>query len=381
MILSGCSIVTPSGVLAPGWVRLGKSRIETVGRGEFVASIPGERIVALPGRWVLPGLVDIHNHGGGGASFASHDPQEVLSAVAFHRRHGTTRLWASLVSAPLDELARSVALLAELVDQGEISGIHLEGPFLSRSRCGAQNPDFLLVPDREAMANLLRAARGTIRMVTIAPELTGALALIRQVADAGAVPAVGHTDATYDQALAAVDAGAQVATHLFNGMRPPHHREPGPSLAVLEREEVVCEIIADGAHLHPAVVRHVTARAGPNRVALVTDATLAAGLPDGTYRLGALAIRVKGGVAHLAEGDSLAGSTLTAAAGLSWTVQRAGLRIDDAVSMAATTPARVAGLEKRCGKVEVGMDADIVVCDHEFHVERVMVAGKWVEAA
>lgn len=382
VVLHGARVVTPQGILWPGWLSVAGGHIHAVEPGVPPSLRSGLEAPSaswdLEGRWVLPGFIDIHAHGGGGSSFASPEPGEVGRAVDFHRRHGTTRLLTSLVTAPLDDMTRSASLLAQLAEDGVVAGIHLEGPFLSRARCGAQDPRYLQAPDADILARLLRAGRGAVRMVTVAPELPGALDLVRQVTDAGALAAIGHTDATYAQTQVAIDAGASVATHLFNGMRPPHHREPGPVHAALERAEVTCEVIADGLHLHPAIVRHVLATAGAARVALVTDAMAAAGMPDGAYRLGSLPVRVTSGQARLEGGGSLAGSTLTTGTAVAHAVAEAGLPMDAVAQAMATTPARLLGLANSTGSLAPGLAADLVVLDHNLEVVAVMVDGRWM---
>ncbi|HET9141206.1 N-acetylglucosamine-6-phosphate deacetylase, partial [Actinophytocola sp.] len=251
-LIAGGRVVTPGGVLDPGWVLVEGGAISAVGTG---APPPAEEVVDATGAWVVPGFVDIHCHGGGGESFAGAEPDRVRRAVAAHRRHGTTTLLASLVSRPVPELARQVAELAELVEDGLLTGIHLEGPFLSTARCGAHDPAILRPPDEDAVNTLLAAGRGAVRMVTIAPELDGALPAVKQLVGAGVLAAIGHTDATEAQVLPAVDAGASVATHLFNGMRPLHHREPGPIGTLLDDERVTVELICDLVHVHPSVIR------------------------------------------------------------------------------------------------------------------------------
>ena len=262
----------------------------------------GLPVTDLHGHWVLPGFVDMHVHGGGGTSFTAGPADDARHAVEFHRRHGSTTIVASLVTAPLADLETRTALLAGLARQGVIAGIHLEGPFLSTARCGAQDPRHMLAPDVAAFGRLHAAAEGQLRVITIAPELPGAAELIKAAAQAGVTAAVGHTDATAAITAAAVDAGATHATHLFNGMRPLHHREPGPAGALLDRDEVTCEVIADGVHLHDVVLRLAARAAGPGRLVLVTDAMAAAGMPDGSYRLGSMLVDVTGGVARLAGG-------------------------------------------------------------------------------
>lgn len=367
------AVLGPDGVPVPGWVLVEGDTIRAVGHGAVTEERRDEDRAVFDGL-LLPGLVDLHCHGGGGATFSDPDPERVAVALDLHRRHGTTTLWASLVTAPADDLLRSVGALARFVADGELAGIHLEGPFLSPLRRGAQNPDHLLLPDRRVLGALLTAGGGAVTMVTIAPELPGALALIADVVAAGAIAAVGHSDASYDQTRAAVDAGARVGTHLYNGMRTPHHRDPGPVVALLESPGVACELIADGHHLHPAVLALAAACAGPGRAVLVTDAMAAAGMADGHYVLGGLAVEVAGGCARLADGDSLAGSTITAADGLRYAVQQAGIPLGRACEMAAETPGRLAG---RGGRLAPGERADLLVCRPDLSVAAVMAAGRW----
>jgi N-acetylglucosamine-6-phosphate deacetylase len=275
----------------------------------------------------------------------------------------------------MDALAEQLGWIADLTG-ATVCGAHLEGPFLAHSRCGAQNRDHLRLPDARAFASLVDAARGTLRSVTLAPELPGAIALIADVLAAGAVAAIGHTDAVYDEAKAAIDAGATLATHLFNGMRPMHHREPGVIGAALGAD-LACEIINDGVHVHPAMTALV-ARV-PHRLVLVTDAIDAAGVGDGDFVLAGQDVRVHNGEARLTETGSLAGSTLTMDAAVRRAVVECGLSIDVASAAASANPARVLGIADRCGAIAVGLDADLVVMDDELVLQRVMTGGIWFE--
>jgi N-acetylglucosamine-6-phosphate deacetylase len=241
----------------------------------------------------------------------------------------------------------------------------------------------MAVPDVAAFERLQAAAAGHLRVITIAPELPGGVGLIKAAARAGVTAAVGHTDATADIASAAVDAGATHATHLFNGMRPLHHREPGPAGALLDRDEVTCEVIADGAHLHDIVIRLAARAAGPGRLVLITDAMAAAGMPDGSYRLGSMQVDVAHRVARLAGGPgakagAIAGSTATMADVVRHSV-RAGLPVTAVAAAASTSPARVLGLGERTGALRPGLDADLVVCDEEFRLRAVMRQGEWLD--
>jgi N-acetylglucosamine-6-phosphate deacetylase len=282
-------------------------------------------------------------------------------------------------------------MLAGLAREGVLAGLHLEGPFLAAARCGAQDPRYMTAPDVAAFERLHAAAAGQLRVITLAPELPGATALIKAAVEAGVIAAVGHTDATADVTAAAVDAGASHATHLFNGMRPLHHREPGPVGALLDRDEVSCEVIADGVHLHDTAVRLVARASGPGRLVLITDAMAAAGMADGRYRLGSMRVDVAGGVARLAAGaepdadasaeprvpGAIAGSTATMAGVVRHAIA-AGLPVTEVAAAASTTPARVLGLGGRTGALRPGLDADLVVCDEEFGLRAVMRHGGWL---
>lgn len=374
VLVTGRRVVTPAGVLADGWVQVAGDRITAVGEGPPPG---GEGAAEGAGAWVVPGFVDVHVHGGGGASYTSGDPAQARVVADLHRAHGTTTTFASLVTAPLPAMLRSIRALADLVEDGTLAGVHLEGPFLAAARCGAHDPRHLRAPHREELAALLAAGRGTVSHVTVAPELPGGLELVRQLVDAGLVAAVGHSDATHEQAAAAFDVGARLATHLYNAMRPVHHREPGVVVAALEDPRVTVELINDGVHLHDAIVRSTFRQVTARRVALVTDAVVAAGVGDGVYGSGPRTVEVVGGVARLAGSTAMAGSTLTMDVGLRRAVQVAGVPMAEAVEAAATTPARALGLDD-VGALAPGLRADLVVLDEDLAVRSVLGRGRWV---
>lgn len=377
-VLHSARLVLPTGVVECGWIAVTHDRITATGTADTARPprADGHEEIDLGGRWVVPGFVDLHVHGGGGKSLTAGDADEALGALALHRAHGTTTTLASLLTAPLADIVRGAEVLADLADDGHIAGIHLEGPFLSHIRCGAQDPASLLTPDPAALDRMLTAARGHVRQVTIAPELPGAIALIKQIVDAGAVAAIGHTDATYDQTLAGLAAGARLATHLFNGMRGVHHREPGPVAALLEHPEAVVELVADGVHLHDAVTAMVFRHVGAGRVAMITDAMAAAGARDGTYPLGPQMVHVQNGVALLEGTQAIAGSTLTLDSALRRVVN-AGVPMTDAVTAISTTPARVLGLDDQLGALAPGLAANLLVLDADLMVEGIMADGEW----
>lgn len=361
-------LLLPDGSLAPGWVRLDDGLIAEVGTGDAGAT-PDLHAPVLG-----PGFVDIHCHGGGGASFASTDFTEVARAAATHLRHGTTTLIASLVTAGTEQLAAQVTTLAEATEQGIVVGIHLEGPWLSPLHKGAHDPAHLRLPDPAELAVLLPAARGHLRMVTLAPELPGSEEVTAELVRAGVVVAVGHTDADEVQLRAAVDRGARVVTHLCNAMRPIHHRSPGPVVEALGDDRLTVEVIADGMHVHPTVL-DLVGRSARSRVALVTDAMAAAGEGDGRYTLGSLEVTVEDGVAHLADGETIAGSTLTMDRAVQTAVD-AGWSLATTLRAATQVPAHALGLP--AGEVEVGRPADLVALDDDLAVTAVLRRGKLV---
>jgi N-acetylglucosamine-6-phosphate deacetylase len=410
-------------------------------------------------RWdglILPGLVDIHCHGGGGQSFPdAASPAEAMAAVQEHLRHGTTSLVASLVTDAPEVLERQTALLAELCRQGALAGIHLEGPFLSERRAGAQDPAKMQVPDPALVRRIAQVADGWLATMTVAPELPGVAAgpnapdlaatesgagaaggvgtasssatrrpsgaegadsrpetVVEALAQVGAAPSFGHTDASAEEMGRAVDAadralrraeaesaagrvgggGGQTepgdgigrratATHLFNGMRPIHHRDPGPALEALAQAaagKMVVELIADGVHLDPRTVRDVFELVGWQGVALVTDAMAAAGMPDGDYQLGPAAVTVADGVARLSGGGSIAGGTahLIDVVRSAW--RDSGVALEEAVAAASVTPARVLGQSGRRGALAPGRRADLVLADGDLVPVEVYQAGRRV---
>lgn len=373
MITADC-LATGDDLLRPGWIEIVDGLVVALGSG--LPAAPAD--LALGDVTVVPGFVDTHVHGGGGGAFSDATDEATSAAIELHRRHGTTTMIASLVSAQPRELLHQVEVLSEQVQDGRLAGIHLEGPWLSHRRCGAHLPTALRDPDPAELDRLLTAGSETIRMITLAPELDGALRATRKISDAGVVAAVGHTDCSFEIARDAIEAGATVGTHVFNAMAPVHHRKPGPFVALSLDPRVTVEVIADGIHVHPALYQLMCSRAS-NRISLVTDAMAAAGMPDGDYELGQQAVRVVDGVARLAARDTIAGSTATMDMLFRFALQHGVGDPDDALRAAvlqtSITPARALGLPG--AGLTAGSAADLVVLSPDFEVTAVMHQGSW----
>ena len=376
-------IVTPAGVIS-GEVTVSGGRIAAVGEPPG-QDRSGDEVVDLGARWLVPGFIDLHVHGGGGAQCNTSDPDEVAAVARFHAAHGVTALLATTVAAGIDELALALDATRGAIDAGtggaRVLGAHLEGPFLNPWWPGAMDPSAFRDPDEATLRRLLLAGGGCLTLMTVAPELPRAVGMISELVEAGVIVSLGHSGASYDQARAAVIAGARSATHLFNGMAPFHHRAPGLIGAVLESPEVSCELIADGIHVDPVAARLAHRITGSARMHLVTDAIAAAGMPDGDYRLGGpggAAVRAVDGRATLAEAGTLAGSTLTMDGAVANAVRFLGLDVAEAVTLASANPARLLGLEDRTGAIAPGLDADLAVLDDDLRAVGTVVAGEWV---
>lgn len=366
LLVSVRRLVDGHGSDGPAWLRTSGGTVAERGAG----APPGPADVELG--TAVPGFVDVHVHGALGTDLGAlgADPGPV---VEHHARCGSTTLVASLATGPLDATAARLRELAPLVRAGDLEGVHLEGPWLSPARRGAHDPRLLRAPDPREVAALLTAADGTLRMVTIAPELPGALDAVAELVASGVTVAVGHTDADADAVRRAVDAGAGVVTHLFNGMPPLHHRAPGPVGVALSDDRLVVELIVDGHHVADEAV-DVVRRAAAGRLALVSDAMAATGLGDGTYRLAGSDVVVRDGVARLAEGSSLAGSTVPIGGAVARLLRR-GATVPEITGATSAVPARALGLAGHA--LRAGERADLVELDGAG-VRRVMRRGAWL---
>jgi N-acetylglucosamine-6-phosphate deacetylase len=358
------------------WVAFTGNVISAVGTGDNWRGlgVATECITDAAGRWMTAGFIDLHCHGGGGTNFEDSD-EGTSAALAVHHQHGATRLVLSLVSAAMSDLEERLARVAILAEANPlVLGAHLEGPFLAHDFRGAHDEGALRHADGASVARLIEIGRGHICQVTLAPELPGAQAAMAAFLAHGIVVAVGHTAADYDSALAAFDAGATILTHAFNRMKGIDHRAPGPVVAAMRSPEVILELINDGIHVHPDVVRLAFAGA-PGRIALITDAMAATGQPDGHYTLGTVGVIVENGVARTESDGAIAGSTLTLDVALRNAVTVVGISLADAVTSVTTTPAAALGRGHDLGAVAPGYVADLVLLSADLRVEAVFADG------
>lgn len=327
---------------------------------------------------ILPGMIDVHVHGGGGADFMDGTTEAVDTVTRFHARHGTAAMAATTLSASHEEIARALRVIQKgyerpSSDGAEIEGVHLEGPYLNPKKSGAQDRVSVRPPDLRELEEWIALAPEPRWIVTFAPEVEGGWSLQEKFRHE-VLFSIGHTEATYAQSLEAVQRGARHFTHLFNAMPPFHHRDPGVVGAALVSLDSTVELIADGVHLHPVILQTM-ARLMPERLVLVTDAMRAAGMPDGRYRLHGYEVTVSEGAARL-ENGALAGSTLTMIRAVQNMVELAGLKLEQVIPLATEIPARLLRLEKRKGRIEIGYDADLVVITPRFEIQRVFLRGQ-----
>ena len=375
-VLAGARVLTPDNEIDDGCVIVEGGSIVEVAAG--LSPPAGAEVVDLRGLTLAPGFIDIHVHGGGGFSLASGDAGEVLSYARWVVSHGVTSFVASIVGGTPEEGEAALRAIAEAgrADGGaELLGAHLEGPFVSRERRGALPEGWLRPPDAGLLERYLEAAGGRLRLITLAPELPGAAALLKQAVRAGCVVAVGHSDSTYQEARDAFARGARHLTHAFNAMRPFHHREPGPLGAALDAQGVTVELIADGVHVHSAAARMLVRAKGIEGVVMVTDGVPPAGLSGGSFRIGGRGARPAEGRIALPDG-TIAGSAATMERIVQHVVGEGIATAAQAVRMASTVPAGVLGLGGRKGRIARGYDADLVALDSELNVARAWVAGR-----
>lgn len=379
-------VLTPNGLIEQGVIAVSEEQIHYAGEALFLPECYKEWTVSNyeASDFLIPGFVDVHVHGGAGYDFMYSDAESLDAITKFHSSQGTTTMLATTMTASKAAIDR---VLAEVnayrtndMPFTQIAGMHLEGPFISPKWSGAQNPEHIVPANTEWLAQWEADYPGLIRQVTLAPEREGALEAILWLRKQGITAALGHTDATYEEVIAAADVGLNQAVHMFNAMTPLHHRKPGAAGAILSDQRIRAEIIADGIHVHPAAISILTRLKTDNNLILITDAMSATGLSDGEYMIGDLPVVVQEGIATLRDNPSaLAGSTLTMIRGFRYLIEEVGLTLEEASRAASLTPAMSIGMERIIGSLEAGKRGDILRLDAELNLQSVWIGGRRVQ--
>ena len=377
ILLDVGTVLSPFEKFSPGRVVIRGDRIEAVGLSSDVRTPDNAKRFEAPAMTLVPGFIEPHVHGCGGADVMDATPDSMSIICRTLAQHGTTAFLPTTVSAPVDALSSAIERLAGVIRTPSPGarplGIHLEGPFLNVQKRGTHQPSHVRLPDATLLSDWIARSMGTIKLLTIAPELEGSAALSSQARETGVVVAMGHSDASYAQASEAADAGTRYAVHTFNAMRQFNHRDPGIVGAVLADDRIFAEIIADGIHVAPETVRLFAKVKGPARILLATDGTSATGMPDGEYALGTRTVQVRGGICRDGEGR-LAGSTLTQDRALRNLLDWTRMSLSDALLALTVNPATALSLEGR-GRLEPGAFADLALLDQNLQVARTYVAG------
>lgn len=381
ILIHSARALTPTAEIADAGILIREDVIEAIGPRAGMTLPAGAQEIRATDKTAIPGFLDVHIHGAGGHDVMEGNATALRAITRKASEYGTTSLVATTVTASTDETLRAVEGIAEYiahqheteVPRAEVLGIHFEGPFISKQRRGVHPAEWIQLPSAETLSRFLKAAAGNARILTIAPEVLGAAPCIDAAREAGLVVSMGHTDATYEQARAAMARGARSATHVYNAMRPFTHRDPGVIGAVLTSPDVNAELIADGVHVEEAAMKLLLMAKGAAHVTLVSDGLSATGMPDGKYMLGSLEVIVSGGICRNAEGV-LAGSTLTLDRALR-NIVALGASLPDAVRMLTLNPATLLGIEFKKGSLRAGADADILLLDEGLHITNVWARG------
>jgi len=378
ILFSNAAVYAEDGLHEQGWVLVEDGRIARLGQGPVPAAPDAERI-DLAGQNLAPGFIDLHVHGAMGHDTMDATPEALREMARFYARHGVTAFLATTVTNPLEPILAALQNVAHLIRTGTggaaLLGAHVEGPYIDVERRGCQDRSHIRPASPAEYVRIFDT--GVVRLLTLAPEVPGNSDLIRFAVSRGAIVSAGHTRAKYEDMRRAAELGVTQVTHLFNGMEPLHHRRPGAVGAALTLESLRCQLIADNIHLHPATLKLAVRAKGTDGIILITDAMRGAGMPDGDYDLGGLAVSVRGGVARGADG-ALAGSTLTLERAVANIMLAAGLSLAEVLPMATSVPARALGLAKRKGSIAEGKDADLIALHDDLTVSLTVVAGRIV---
>ena len=374
------TIITPFEQLKGHAILARNGKIKSVALKE--AKIPpGVKEIDAGGNYIVPGFIDVHVHGGGGADTMDGSVEAISRIARTHCRYGTTSFLPTTMTVAKDCIESSLAAVKEASIKGtkgaQILGIHLEGPFINEMMKGAQNSKYIEAPDVALMKDFHKASGGLIKIVTLAPELQGSKELISWLCANKIIASAGHTNAVYEEIEDAVKSGLSHVTHTFNAMTGMHHRKPGAVGAALAFPELAVELIADGIHAHPAVMRIIVNAKGKDQVILITDAIRATGLPPGRYDLGGQDVIASKTKAMLKDG-TLAGSVLTMNMAVKNMIYKVGVPLEDAICMATYNPAKCIGMENTKGTIAPGKDADIIILDKNFETRKTIVKGEIV---
>ncbi|WP_108991855.1 N-acetylglucosamine-6-phosphate deacetylase [Paenibacillus agaridevorans] len=389
-VVNNGTIVMDNNTIKAGTIAWQDERIVYIGSREGAAEIIASKgtyveEIDAHGGWVLPGFIDVHVHGGYGHDFMDATWEAYDAITQFHGQRGTTTMLATTVTASHDAIGKVIRAVAAYqngeMPYARLLGVHLEGPFISLRWSGAQDPKHIVAPKMEWLEKWVSDYPGLIRILTLAPEIEGATALITWLKDQKIVSACGHTDATYECINEAADYGLTHAVHTFNAMRGFHHRNPGTVGAVLSHNGISAEIIADGHHVHPVCIRLLTKLKRSDQVILITDAISAAGLSDGSYHIAGLDVNVQNGISRLKEGGNLSGSTLTMIEAFRYMVQEVGLTIAQVSRFASGNPAKLLGLESELGSLAYGKKANVLLLSPDLELQVVWVHGRSINEA
>ncbi|MBC7362775.1 MAG: N-acetylglucosamine-6-phosphate deacetylase [Candidatus Aminicenantes bacterium] len=375
------NLILPDRVIEDGLLVIKDEKIEGVYRPEELPSLDSVEFIDRRNHWISPGLIDVHLHGALGKEVMDGEVESLRQMASHQAACGVTGFFPTTLTSSLEAMTAAIEAVKEAKKENlpsEILGIHLEGPFVSLKRKGAQDPKYIREINEQELERLAESLNGLKTLITIAPEAGRNLDYIKKMTELGWVVSIGHSDATYDEARKAIEAGSNHATHLFNAWREFHHREPGGIGAVLDSDQVFVELIADGIHVHPCFIRLAVFRKGKDRVCLITDSLKETGLPDGTYAWGGLEVVLKGNEIRLKDSGVLAGSVLHLNHGVKNVLNWTGLTVPEVVSMASLTPAKSVGLEAELGSLEKGKLANLAVFDQNFETVETYVRGRRV---
>jgi N-acetylglucosamine-6-phosphate deacetylase len=386
ILFTNAHIYLPDGLLKNASLYVRNGLIERIFSSQDENMVMAEETIDVCGAYLAPGFVDVHVHGGGGCDAMSGNPQDIYGMSQFHAARGTTSFLPTTLTHTRSTIEKAIKSIVEAMEKGtegaEVLGIHLEGPFLNKLHCGAQNPEYIRAGTLEEMQSYIELAKGNVRLMTIAPEQEGAMDMIQYAVEQGVTISLGHSDATYEVVQRSVQAGASHVTHLFNGMRPLHHREPGMAGSALMMDELAVELICDGVHVNRELVSYIFRVKPLEQIILISDCVAPAGCPEGEYQLGALPVYLKNGQVRLINEDrtlgSLAGSSLTMDQALRNSIEYTGLSLEQILPSLTLSPARQIGLDHRKGSIEAGKDADLVILDEHYHVMATYVKGRKV---